>query len=86
MATKRTRRRQSPTDPLKELLTLEEAAQLVPGSPALSTLWRWARVGSVACDGEVITLRVARVGRRLCTTKAWLRQFADRLESPEEVA
>lgn len=72
----------NPTDPsplplrdleswnVKELLTLEEAAKLLPGRPHASTLYRWAGRGSTG-----VRLRCVSAGHKRCTTHRWLKEF-----------
>ena len=57
-------------------LTLTEAARVVPGRPHASTLWRWARRGIRARNGQRIRLRHQRLGARVYVTRDWLDQFA----------
>lgn len=55
----------------ENLVTLAQAAKLLPGRPNISTLWRWSRRG---VKGVILeTLVVA--GRRFTSTEA-LRRFA----------
>ena len=58
----------------EELLTLSEAAALLPGRPSIPTIWRWRirgvkgrRLESVAIGGKVFTSReaLARFARHL---------------------
>lgn len=55
---------------LKESLTLIEAAKLLPGRPHANTLRRWATRGY-----NGVILRTFRVGRRVCTSQAYIEQF-----------
>jgi hypothetical protein len=57
-----------------EYITLAQAAQLCPGKPHPSTVWRWARKG-VASGGRIVRLRTGRQGRRTVTTPEWLDEF-----------
>lgn len=52
------------------LLTLSDAAQLLPHRPNPLTLQRWARTGS-----HGIRLRTLQVGGRRFTTRQFLEQF-----------
>jgi len=56
-------------------LTLAQAARLMPGTPAPSTIWRWARKGIAAADGGRVRLQHVRMGRRVFTTGQWLAKF-----------
>lgn len=51
-------------------------AQLAP-----STLIRWAQTGSGG-----VRLKCVRVGSALCTSEAWLREFFERLATPDTPA
>jgi len=62
-----------------DYLTLSQAARLVPGRLAASTLWRWHRRGVRAASGQRVRLRCVRFGRRLYTTAEWLEEFSRRL-------
>jgi hypothetical protein len=57
------------------LLTLDEAAQLLPHRPHPSALWRWARRGLRARDGRVIRLAHVRIGGRIFVTLQAIREF-----------
>ena len=77
----------NPTDPsplprpdleswdVRELLTLEEAAQVLPGRRHPSTLYRWADRGS-----QGIRLRCVSAGHKRCTTHRWLKEFLVHVE------
>lgn len=58
-------------------ISLAEAAAIVPGRPAVGTIWRWARRGIRSQTGSKIRLRHVRVGGRIYTTETWLRDFFD---------
>lgn len=66
--------------PLSEKkITLAQATRLAPGRPHPSTLWRWARRGVRARNGEQVHLEHGRFGRTIFTTAEALNRFADRL-------
>ncbi len=56
-------------------LDLAKAAQLCPGQPHYSALWRWCRKGIKVCGDECIRLAHFRIGGRIYTTQADLSQF-----------
>ena len=55
-------------DASEKLLTLREAAQLVPGAPSVSTLWRWIMRAERS-------LEATKVGGRFFTTEAAIARF-----------
>tara|TARA_Y100001934_G_scaffold117593_1_gene144051 strand:+ start:946 stop:1254 length:309 start_codon:yes stop_codon:yes gene_type:complete len=54
----------------KTVLTLAQAAQLIPHRPGANTLWRWSAKG---ING--VKLQTFKVGRSRCTTAAMLAEF-----------
>lgn len=58
-----------------EYISLSEAARLVPGHPHASSLWRWARKGVKARNGETIRLEHRRIGARVFVRRADLDNF-----------
>jgi hypothetical protein len=60
-------------------ITIAEAAKLV-ATPHLhvsyASLWRAARLGTLARDGTRIHLRCHRIGGRLLTRHSWLEDYA----------
>lgn len=69
-----------------DYMTLTAAANIMPGRPSPTTIWRWAthgtRVLSYRRSGasefhrlDTQILRTIRVGRRLFTTDRWIREF-----------
>ena len=60
-------------------LTLTEAAAVVPALRGkrlhVSTLWRWARRGCKARNGQIVRLEHGRVGGQITTTRAALDRF-----------
>ena len=56
-------------------LDLAEAAQLCPGRPHYSALWRWCRKGIKVRGDECVRLRHFRIGGRIYTTQADLSRF-----------
>lgn len=67
-----------------ELITPAQAARslAVPVSPA--SIWRWARFGIVAANGERIKLPHKRIGARLFVERAALAAFTARLDASAE--
>jgi len=67
-------------DPCDRLLTLSQAAALIPGRQRsrvhASTLARWISRGVRAPDGRRIRLRAVRLASRWQTTQAWIDEFA----------
>lgn len=62
-----------------ELISLSKAAKLIPGRPSASAIWRWARRGILARSGERLRLEHIRLGTRVYTTEAWVRDFGRRV-------
>jgi hypothetical protein len=64
----------------QRLLTLREAAALIPGRGRrrvhASTIARWITRGVRAPDGRRVRLRAVRLGSKWLTTRAWLEEFA----------
>lgn len=60
---------------LSSYLTLPQAARLCPGKPNAATVWRWARRGLVARNGQQIFLDHVRIGTRVYVTLAALDKF-----------
>ena len=61
------------------ILTLAEAARLVPGRPHVATIFRWCRYG---CRG--VRLDYSRMGRRMLTTREALERFGNALAALDE--
>jgi len=53
-----------------ELITMAEAARLLPGRPSVVSLWRWRLRGIAG-----VKLRFVTVGRKPLVTREWLREF-----------
>ncbi len=66
------------------LITLAQAANTLPNRPHRATVWRWARKGVLARDGERVYLRVRRYGGCVFTTAMWLAEFAEAVTSADE--
>lgn len=60
-------------------LSLREVAAMAPGRPHVSAVWRWARKGCLARNGERIKLKHSRVGSRLFIPMGALEEFAEAL-------
>jgi hypothetical protein len=54
----------------RQILTLAQAAQLIPHRPNAHTLWRWSKKGLRGAK-----LRTFKVGRSHCTTASLLMEF-----------
>lgn len=63
----------------QDYITLTEATKLAPGRPSVNCIWRWARRGMLARNGERVHLEHVRIGGKLFTTEAWLSQFGQAL-------
>ena len=59
----------------QEYITLTQAARLMPNRPSINCVWRWARKGVLARNGQRIRLEHVRLGGKLFTTAAWMAQF-----------
>lgn len=72
-------------DPDEELITLSQAAGLLPRidgrKVSVCTLWRWCRKGL-----RGVFLQYVRVGRRVCTTQAALLRFFTALAELDQQA
>jgi hypothetical protein len=55
---------------LEDLVSLKEARSIFPDRPSLSILYRWCKIGVAG-----VKLRTVRVGRKLFTTRDWVRDF-----------
>jgi hypothetical protein len=63
-------------------LSLRDAAKALSGEGIevrYGTLWRAARLGTVARSGERVRLRCVRVGGRILIRLAWLHEYAAQL-------
>jgi hypothetical protein len=61
------------------LITLTEAAKLMPGRPSTNCLWRWCRRGVLSRGGERIRLEHRRIGGKIFTAPDWLDEFGRKL-------
>jgi hypothetical protein len=57
------------------LIPIAEARQLLPLTVSTGTMIRWAKLGITNDRGQRIRLRTEFVGRRRCTSLAWLAEF-----------
>lgn len=57
------------------LIDLDEAANISPGRPSRSTVWRWARYGIKLRNGQAVRLEHVIVGKKLHTSRQWLQAF-----------
>ncbi|MFA6244691.1 MAG: hypothetical protein WC655_27350 [Candidatus Hydrogenedentales bacterium] len=69
---------------MQELLTLNEAAKLLPNHPHSSALWRWGRKGLKAKNGETIRLPLLRSGGTLLVERAALLDFMRTLAEADQ--
>ena len=51
--------------------------------PHTATLYRWARSGVRADNGDAVVLETIRVGRTLCTSVEAIQRFCERVSSTE---
>lgn len=65
----------------EELLSLAQAARLIPSRPHVSTLWRWCGRGV-----RGVRLRTVIVGGRRYTTAAYVADFVAELSASPEAA
>lgn len=63
----------------EKYISMSEAARLTPRRPSAGTIWRWARRGIRARDGQCVRLHHVRVGGRVYTTETWLAQFFEQV-------
>lgn len=63
----------------KKLVTLNEAAKLVPTRPNVSTMRRWCLKGIASSRGERIRLKHVRCGRTIFTNAENLEAFFKKL-------
>ena len=54
-------------------ISMAKAAQLIPGRPNASTVWRWANQGV-----RGVKLRSVRSGNKILTTPQWVEEFNDK--------
>jgi hypothetical protein len=66
-----------------QTISLTQAAKLAPGRPSANCMWRWARRGVLARSGQRIKLEHLRVGGKIFTTPAWVREFGQRLAAAD---
>lgn len=57
-----------------DLITLNDAAAMLPGKRTYAMLYHWARRGMKTKTGRIV-LRHTRVGRTLYTRMEWVEQF-----------
>ena len=62
---------------LAELLSMSEAAGLIPTKPSPHSVARWCTKGLVANDGTVVKLAHSRFGKKLFTTAEDIVKFAE---------
>lgn len=60
---------------LADLVTIAQAARLLPGRPHAKSVARWVWKGVAAPDGRRVRLRFVRAGRRVLTCEAWILEF-----------
>ncbi|MFG0329598.1 MAG: DUF1580 domain-containing protein [Phycisphaerales bacterium] len=59
----------------ESLITLAEAAKLRPGRPHVSSIWRQARVGVRARNGDRVRLEHKRIAGKIWTSREALSRF-----------
>ena len=62
----------------EEVLTLAEAAKILPRPVHFSTILRWSQ-----CGYGGVRLETVRIGRTLCTSREALQRFVDRLSDQQ---
>ena|ERR1700728_2610817 len=67
------------TDNVNELLSLAEAARILPGKPDPSTLWRWHRRGVFG-----VRLKTVCIGARRYISRTALQEFVDAVTKARE--
>jgi hypothetical protein len=60
-------------------LTLAQAARAIPGKPSCCAVWRWCRRGVKSRSGNRVHLQHIRIGGKIFTKAAWVRDFGRRL-------
>jgi hypothetical protein len=65
----------APANAVDDYISLSAAAKATPGRPSSATVWRWARRGIKARNGQTISLRHVRVGGRVYTKRSWLEKY-----------
>lgn len=63
----------------KKLISLAEAAAVVPGGAGVPTIWRWCTRGLRARGRGAVRLRHVRVGGRVYTRVDWVADFLRRV-------
>jgi hypothetical protein len=63
----------------RQILTLAQAAQLIPHRPNAHTLWRWSKKGL-----RGVKLTTFKAGRSRCTTAALLLEFLHASGMPDD--
>ena len=58
---------------IDDLITIAEAAELIPGKPHICSVHRWILKG---ING--VTLKAVRVGGRRFKSREWVREFIDK--------
>ena len=59
----------------QDLITLTEAAKLLPGRPSVNCVWRWCRKGVLGRNLEHVHLQHVRMGGKIFTRREWLLEF-----------
>ena len=69
---------------MEEYITLTIAAKMSPGRPHATAVWRWARKGIKARNGERVRLEHVRIGGRIFTKEIWLMDFFSAVKSADQ--
>lgn len=66
-----------------EYINFTQAAKIAPGRPSANAVWRWARKGITARNGQRIKLQHVRQGGKLFTCREWLHAFGEQLAAAD---
>ena len=65
-------------------ITLADAARLIPGRPSTNAIWRWARKGLKARNGDRVFLEHVRLGATIYTTRDAVYRFGRELAAADQ--
>jgi hypothetical protein len=72
---------------MHKYISLNQAIDLLPIRPAISTIYRWCTCGhTINGTKEAIQLEHVYIGRRLFTTEQWLEDFITRCKAARQAA
>lgn len=67
----------------QNLITLTQAAKLLPGRPSVNCVWRWCRKGLLSRNLEHIHLKHVRMGGKIYTRREWLAEFGQAIANAD---